>query len=226
MHEHIVIVTGSAPVPPSVSSLIPSGAIVLGVDGGLDHALDAGLRPNGLIGDLDSISPEGLAWADEHATIARHPADKDQTDTELALSFAAAMNPARITLVGGGDRIDHTIAALAALGAKALTSVPEIDGWWGDQHLDVIHGPGRRTLTLQPGSTLSLLAIGQTCRSVTISGVRWPLDERELAPTVGLGISNEVTDPDGRVVVATADSVLTIFDQPSPSTFPPAKELT
>ena len=46
-----------------------------------------------------------------------------------------------------------------------------------------------------------------------------------LAPTVGLGISNEVDDPEGRVVVAPADSVLTIFDRPHESAFTPPKEL-
>ena len=78
----------------------------------------AGLTPAGLIGDLDSMSEEGLAWATQHATIERHPIDKDATDTELAVAFAAGMNPARVVLVaGGGDRLDHTLAAIGALGA-------------------------------------------------------------------------------------------------------------
>ena len=214
MNEHIVVITGSTAVPDAVASRVPHHAIILGVDAGLDHALAAGLRPSGLIGDLDSISDDGLAWAEEHATIARHPTDKDRTDTELALAVAADMSPSRITLVGGGDRLDHTIAALAALGAPNLTSVPTIDAWWGDQHLDVLHGPGRRTLRLVPGSTLSILAVGHRCRSVTISGVRWPLDEARLDPTIGLGVSNEVTDPEGTVEIGTADSVLTVFNRP------------
>lgn len=224
MNEHIVVVTGSAPIPAAVADGLPHEAIVLGVDAGFDHARAAGLRPYGLIGDLDSISADGLAWAEEHATISRHPADKDQTDTELALAFAAEMSPAHLTLVGGGDRLDHTIAALAALGAPHLTSIPTIDGWWGEQHLDVLHGPGRRTLRLEPGSTLSLLAIGHRCRGVSISGVRWPLDDAELRPAAGLGVSNEVTDPDGAVVVSTADSVLTVFDRPALSTPHPPEE--
>jgi thiamine pyrophosphokinase len=53
MNEHIVIVTGASPLPEHVVAWIPSSAIVLGVDGGLDVALAAGLRPSGLFGDLD-----------------------------------------------------------------------------------------------------------------------------------------------------------------------------
>jgi thiamine pyrophosphokinase len=214
VNEHIVIITGTAPLNPRIVDTIPVSAIVLGVDGGLDAALEMGLRPSGLIGDLDSVSDEGIAWAKTHATIARHPTDKVQTDTELALLFAADMQPERLTMIGGGDRLDHTIAALGALAAGRLTSVPVVDGWWNDQHLDIIHGPGRRELRLERGSLLSLMAIGPKCRGVGISGVRWPLDDHDLDPVVGLGVSNEVSDPDGVVQITVSSGVLTVFDVP------------
>jgi len=216
MNEHIVIITGASPLSPRIVDTIPSSTIVLGVDGGLDAALAAGLRPSGLIGDLDSVSNDGLAWAKAHATIARHPTDKTQTDTELALAFAADMQPDRLTMIGGGDRLDHTIAAIGALAARHLTNVPILDGWWNGHHIDVIHGPGRRDLHLEPGSTLSLLAIGPKCNGVGVSGVRWPLDKDRLEPVVGLGMSNEVIDPDGVVPITVSSGVLTIFDVPRP----------
>jgi thiamine pyrophosphokinase len=214
VNERIVIVAGAAPLPPHVVAAIPAEAIVLAVDGGLDSALAAGLRPSGLIGDLDSVSSEGLEWAQAHATVARHPTDKSQTDTELALAFAADMQPERLTMIGGGDRLDHTIAAIGALGAPALTGVPTLDGWWDGQHLDIVHGPGRRELHLVPGSLISLLVLGSRCHGVEIAGVRWPLDGVELASTIGLGVSNEVTDEAGSVHVSTSAGVLTIFNRP------------
>ena len=106
MNEHIVIITGASPLDARIVDTIPASAIVLGVDSGLDAALEAGLHPSGLIGDLDSVSEAGLAWAEAHATVARHPTDKAQTDTELALAFAADMQPQRLTMIGGGDRLD------------------------------------------------------------------------------------------------------------------------
>lgn len=216
MNEPIVIITGASPIPPDVAATVDEAAIVLAVDGGLDHARAAGLSPSGLIGDLDSISEAGLAWAEEHATIARHPTDKDRTDTEIALSFAAAMMPSAITLIGGGSRIDHTIAALGALGAGDLTDVPRLHGWWDGQHVDVLHGPGNTTLHLEPGSTLSLLALGGPCEKVTVTGVRWELDTAELEPVSGLGVSNEVAaDRDGVVDVRLSAGVLFVFDHPA-----------
>jgi len=222
VNERIVIITGASPLAPEVVARIPEGAIVLAVDGGLDHALSAGIQPSGLIGDLDSVTEEGLAWAARHATIDRHPADKEQTDTELALAFAAAMDPLHLTMIGGGDRLDHSLAAIGALGATALTSIPTIDGWWGDQHLEVLHGPGKTVLRLVAGSTLSLLAMHGRCSKVSIRGAKWELDKVTLDPMVGRGISNEVPhsgDDDSNSVVeievSLSSGVLTIFDVPA-----------
>ena len=214
MNEHIVIVTGAAPLPEHVVATIGPSAIVLGADGGLDAALAAGLRPSGLIGDLDSVSDAGHDWARANATIARHPTDKAQTDTELALTFAADMAPERLTMIGGGDRLDHTIAAIGALGGRRLTGVPFLDGWWDGQHLDVIHGPGRRELRLEAGSILSLLALGPPCEGLGVTGVRWPLADHRLEPLIGLGVSNEVADSDGIVHITVSSGVLTVFDHP------------
>ncbi len=194
---------------------IPSASIVLGVDSGFDLALTAGLKPNGLIGDLDSITPEGRAYAEEHVTISSHPPDKNETATELAVAYAVGMAPDRLTLIGGGDRLDHTIAAIGALNAASVTSVPHLDGWWSGQHFDVLHGPSRKKLTLVPDSTLSLLVLGRPCASVSISGVRWPLDDIKLEPVVGLGVSNEVTDENGTVSISVSAGVLTVFNDPA-----------
>lgn len=215
MNEHIVIVTGNQPLPPHVVAAIPDEAIVLAADAGLDLAREAGLAPVGLIGDLDSVSAEGLDWAGAHTTISRHPVDKDRTDTELAVAFAAEMNPVRLTLVGGGDRLDHTLAAIGALGATTLTGIPTIDAWWDGQHLDVVHGPARATLLLRPGSTLSLIALHGPCRNVILDGVRWPLTGADLGPAVGLGVSNEVTAAGGVVSIGVSTGVLTVLDEPA-----------
>ena len=223
MNEHIVIITGASPLDADLVTRLREQAtedtIWIAVDGGLDHALAAGLEPTQLVGDLDSVTEDGLAWAARHADISRHPADKDQTDTELALALAAKYDPERITLIGGGDRLDHTIAGIGALGALGLTSVPVLDSWWGGQHVRVLHGPGAATLRLVPGSTLSLLALHGPCVRVTLSGARWTLDRFDLEPLVGMGVSNEIPGIDGAddpvdVEVTLSGGILTIFDEP------------
>lgn len=209
MNETVVVITGASPIAPGAAEAVPDAAVVIAADGALDHALAAGLTPAGLVGDLDSISEDGLEWARRHATIARHDPDKDHTDTELALAMAAELHPARLVLIGAGERLDHTLGAIGALGQPHLTSIPVIEGWWGGQRLRVLHGPGQATIELDPGATLSLLALHGPCTGVTIDGVRWPLAAATLAPMVGVGLSNVAVDPEVEVRVSTG--VLTIL---------------
>lgn len=215
VNQVVVVVTGAAPLHHRPLEAIPSGAIVLAADGALDHALAAGLEPSGLVGDLDSVSDAGLKWAQAHATIDRHSPAKDHTDTELALIMALDFSPARLILIaGGGDRLDHTITAIGALGHPSLTSIPMIDGWWGEQAFHVLHGPGRRSLGLPVGTTISLVSLHGAATGVSISGVEWPLDRAQLDAVVGLGVSNVTTEESVEITVLSG--VVTVFVAPGP----------
>jgi thiamine pyrophosphokinase len=193
-----------------VVAALPRRAHVVAADGGLDFARDAGLTPDALVGDLDSVSADGLAWANVHAKIISHPADKGATDTELALAYALSLNPARLTLVAGaGDRLDHTLAALGALGAPALDHLDTVEAWWGADHV-YIATPDRPVAVLEPaGTTFSVLAMHGPTTGVSITGARWPLDNVELPPLAGWGVSNEVLDPPVRVAVGAG--ILTVM---------------
>jgi thiamine pyrophosphokinase len=194
-HTVVAVITGAAPLHPRAVAAIPPDAHVIAADGGLDHALAAGLRPALLVGDLDSVSPAGLAWAAAEADVERHPADKDLTDTELALAAATASVPERVMLVAGeGDRLDHTLAAIGALGSPTLVEVPAIEAWWGDTYVRVVHGPGRARLSLPAGTTVSLLALHGACEGVSVEGTKWPLDRVRLEPMSGWGMSNVAVD--------------------------------
>lgn len=209
MTNTVVVITGAAPLSRRAVEAAVPGALLVAADGGLDHARAAGLEPAVLVGDLDSISAGGLAWASEHAEVTRHPPDKDVTDTELALQHAAGLAPERIVLLAGaGDRLDHAIAALGALGAPALAGVAQLAAWWGEDELRVVHGPGQTLLAHAAGTTFSVLAMHGPCVGVTLDGARWPLRDHDLAPMVGLGVSNQVaTSPASAAVTA---GVLTV----------------
>jgi thiamine pyrophosphokinase len=204
----IVVVTGAAPLDRRAVAAIPRDAVVVAADGGLDHARDAGLRPDVLIGDLDSVSAVGLTWAEEHAEIVRHPVDKAATDTELAIAHAVSCRPERILLVAGaGDRLDHAIAALGALGAPPLAAVGSLEAWWGADQLHVLHGPRTVELDLPPGTVFSVLAMHGPARGVSVGGARWPLVDHHLEALVGLGVSNVAEDT---VTVTVRDGIVTV----------------
>ncbi len=212
-----VVVIGALAIAPEVVAMIPADARVIAADGGTDHALAAGLRPEVVIGDLDSITAAGLAWAHTHAEVIAHPPEKDLTDTELALRFVADRHPRRVILLsGGGDRLDHTMAAFGALGAPELTGIPELECWWGGQYAIVLHGPARIRRAVTPGSRLSLLALQGACSGVTVAGTQWALTNAELSALSGHGLSNLAVS--AQIQISLSAGVLTIFfPTPPPS---------
>jgi thiamine pyrophosphokinase len=89
--------------------------LVAAADSGLFSAEAAGIKPDWIIGDMDSIGRRDSACSRLAAyrpeQILRYPADKDYTDTELAVSLLREKGCRRIWIAGGGGgRIDHLFA--------------------------------------------------------------------------------------------------------------------
>ncbi len=185
-----VIVIGGASPPRAVVDVLPTGRFVIAADSGYDHARALGMTVDLLVGDLDSITAAGLAHARSTGVeIEAHPADKDATDTELAIDAAEARGCTEIVGVfGGGDRIDHTLAALFAFTAPQRTAATTL--WWGDTRIVVIHGGEQRSVPTAAGAAFSVLPLHGAADGVGISGARYALDGATLAAGSSLGVSN------------------------------------
>lgn len=207
--SQVVVVVGGGPLSPRALTDLLSSATVIAADSGLDHAVAAGLRPTVLVGDLDSISAHGKMWAYAHELeIDQHPVDKSATDTELALLRAAATEATDLVVLGArGDRFDHALGTLAALGNSALDRFETIQLLLDDTVIHVIHSQHSVTLDLPQNSSFSLLALHGPCRGVEVTGARWPLSDATLESSSTRGISNEST---ALLYVAVADGILTL----------------
>jgi thiamine pyrophosphokinase len=168
--------------------------IIVGADGGTLHALDAGLRPDHVIGDLDSLSNELQERLEEEGvSLHDHPPAKDETDLELALLWAAEQKPdAEILVLGAlGGRPDQEFANLLLLTLPALEgrNVCMVGEDW---QIRLIRGGETLTVCGQPGETVSLIPLGGDARGVTTSGLRYPLDDEVLDFGPARGVSNVV----------------------------------
>jgi len=207
--SQVVVVIGGGPLPSRVATDVDDDATVIAADSGLDHAVAAGLRPNVLVGDLDSISAHGKMWAYAHELeIEQYPLDKDATDTELALMRATKTDADTLLVFGAaGDRFDHALGTIAALGIPALSKFESIRLLLDEAIVYVLH-PGRSVnIDLPLDTVFSLLALHGSCSGVDVTGARWPLDGASLEPHSTRGISNETT---GLLYVAVADGILTL----------------
>jgi len=213
MSLHIAVVIGGGPITPGTTSTPGTASfdLVVAADSGYDAAVDAGLTPTHLVGDLDSISAAGLSAARAAGIpIEPYDPDKDHTDTTLALRRAVALGATNVTLLGPAtsDRLDHLLGALTALGDPVLAG-SEVSGELGGSSVRVLH-PGHTTvLHLEAAGVFSLLALHGPCDGVTVSGARWPLNDARLVPGSTLGVSNEsLGDP---VSIGVREGVLTVI---------------
>ena len=169
-------------------------------DGGALPLMRLGLPPHLVIGDMDSLDAAALdALAAGGAELRRFRRDKDETDLELALLYAAAQGAQAIDIIGAlGGRWDHTLANVA------LLALPELRG----RQVRML-APGQ-TLMLVPGAldipgkvgdTVSLIPLAGPAHGVTTRGLQYPLRDATLSFERARGVSNVLLEPPGRVEV-------------------------
>ena len=191
----IVVTGGSSPDPRLTRLILPSDLVVC-ADSGFDHAESIGLSVDVIVGDLDSISSTGLARARRLGVeVSEARADKNETDTELALAECLLRGVTSVVLLtGGGDRIDHLLGVIAALSDEALDVLERLDAWFGGDHLSIVRPHRPTTIDLAVGSTLSLLALSGPALGVRTSGLEWALNGDTLDSGRAMGVSNRAIE--------------------------------
>lgn len=111
MHRVLIITNGGDITSAVIQQYKSQCDTIIACDGGLQFALDAGVLPDYLIGDLDSYVGELPAEVKESVEVIRFPVEKDDSDTALAIEFAKEHGAKEIFLLGAwGDRADHTLS--------------------------------------------------------------------------------------------------------------------
>ena len=188
-HAPSFLPTATLTDPAAARAEVRQGDRLIAADGGLHHMLALGLRPNVLIGDLDSVTPAEVERAQsEGARVERFPVRKDQTDLELAVRLARAEGAGDILIFGAlGGRWDQTLANLLLLAHTDFRAarIRLVDG---AQQIYLIQSSTR--IEGQPGDTVSLISLQGDARGVTTQGLEYPLHDGPLAFGSTLGISN------------------------------------
>lgn len=167
--------------------------ICIAADVGAINAKILGDTPDIIVGDFDSSRLENLKEEFPKAEITVVPAEKDFTDSELAIETAISKGATEIVIIGGLDgRLDHTITNIYLL--ERLTKngfyVTMTDGKNRIRYIE-------STSTLIPRSYfkyLSLIPRTDKVKGVTVMGCKYPLENANLTKaSAGLTVSNEIT---------------------------------
>jgi thiamine pyrophosphokinase len=185
----LVFANGEMADSESIQGCVEAADLILCADGGAHHALALGLRPDVVIGDLDSLGEGQRDRLGRAGTrFISHPRSKDETDLELALLYAAEQGAMRITvLCARGGRIDHELGNLLLLVHPRLREI-DVRLRSGPQEVRLVCDEA--AFAGAPGDLLSLLPIGGDASGVTTSGLEYPLRDEMLRLGPARGISN------------------------------------
>lgn len=182
------IYTGGEVFPENITEHPKGDDLCIAADSGFHNAKKCGDRVDILVGDLDSIGKYRL---DAKTEVLQVPAEKDVTDTHLAVETAIERGANELVIIGGfGGRADHMLSNLAILEDLAARGVYAV----------MLNGQNRArflrsTSTLIPKSGyryVSILAVDPIVKGVSVEGCKYSLKNAKLTRPFQYAVSNEV----------------------------------
>lgn len=180
-----VTLVGGGPLrPEDLRAALDAAPRLVAADGGANQLLEMGFSPEAVIGDLDSLSP-----TTREILAGRLHLIPEQVTTDFDKALRHISAPFVLALGFSGGRLDHELAALAALSYHPARICVLMTG-----HDLVFLAPKSMELRLDPGCRLSLFPLGAVHGKA--EGLLWPLDGLTFTPDGRLGTSNEVSAPE------------------------------
>ncbi len=199
----IIIANGDLDDPDYYFNLIGNTDYIICVNGGSSHALAIGVRPDLLIGDLDSLPNEvRRKTMNANPELREYPAAKDKSDLELALEYALELKPDRIIILGalGGERADHGFINILLLNLCLKRNIPALIV---DETHEVSLHDKSFVIDGNRGDVLSLFALSEAVHSISTKGLKYPLINEDLFFSSSRGLSNEFTAGQATVTFST-----------------------
>jgi thiamine pyrophosphokinase len=196
------IFLNGVPDPPDLLRSVAGRAdLVVAADGGARCALDAGVVPDLVVGDMDSLGEAGVREVEERgALLERHPLRKDKMDGHLAIIAAAERGATDVDLLcaTGGSVSSFFAVPHILLAAERMSLRATMIAGWGQAF---VLEAGSRKVSGDPRDSVSVFPFTGPATGVTLEGFSYPLEDARLEIGDTLGFHNELLDRVGRVSV-------------------------
>lgn len=170
--------------------------LIIAVDAGLKAAVNMGVIPDFAVGDFDTLDSGKLqAYSEKFQGKMKfqiHKPEKDETDTELALSTAAEQGADEIHVIGAlGGRMDHELSNIQLLlyardkGVKAVIYDERNKIYLAEKEM-------RFDGNAQYGVYISFVPLTYEVHGISLKGFKYPLDNYNARMGKSILISNEI----------------------------------
>lgn len=176
---------------------------MIAADSGMNFLHRNGITPDIIAGDFDSVETSSLQYfrgLNDVQVIKLNPI-KDDTDTEFVIREAIRRGATEITVLGAtGTRMDHVLANinLLGIGLEEGISIQLLDK---HNRIRMISDSVEITKTEQFGNYVSILPVKGDAKGVTLEGMKYPLQNTDVASFSSLGVSNEIVADVARISV-------------------------
>jgi thiamine pyrophosphokinase len=180
-----------------------ASAYIIAADAGYETLIAKGISPDLVVGDFDSLKS-----LPEHPNIITVPAEKNDTDTSLAIKEGLARGFKTFIVDGGtGGRLDHTFANIQLLKEIAQNDANGIL-LGKDICLTAI---ANQTISFKPVAKgfISVFAFGEKAEGVTLEGLKYKLDNATLTDNYPIGTSNEFIGKPATISVRSGTLLIT-----------------
>lgn len=182
-----LLIGNGEPVPADFLKRLASAAdFVLAADGGANKAVSAGVTPQAVIGDLDSVLPQTRRACPDTEFI--HVGNQNNTDLEKALNWLLEKGFTACEIVCGvGGRWDFSLGNFLSVYpyAAKINLVFKGPGW------NIYPLTCGGTFPCKPGGHVSVIPVTD-CPDVTLQGLQFPLEHADLKlGGTGLTLSNK-----------------------------------
>ena len=188
----VVVANGDLEDLAFYKNLVKPDDFIICANGGCGYALAIGLKPDLVIGDLDSLNQndqEKIHRLDPE--LIQHPTAKDKSDLELAIDKAVKMKPGEILIIGalGGKRADHAFINMLLLNTPLQHDIP---ARIVDRTHNVFIIKNKAIIEGKSGDYFSLFALTGEAGGITTEGLKYSLKGDTLHFASTLGLSNEL----------------------------------
>ena len=168
-----LFLNGTPPAKKLVKKLVFDNDKIICADGAYDYLKAYNIKPDVLIGDMDSVSE--IPNNDDIKVL--HLRNSENNDLEKALDYCIKNDFRDICIFGAdGKRMDHAIVNLATL--SSYSNLLNIEIISNDEYMRFLK-PGEYGFSGKRGQRFSLLAI-HTADEITLINARFPLNNETL----------------------------------------------
>jgi thiamine pyrophosphokinase len=182
------VLIGNGEYSPSdkYNHILDNAKCIICADGGANYAYRQQLKPDWIIGDLDSIEPEVLKYfRRQHISILKLKSQQNN-DLEKAIRKAIQLGHQQLILIGFfGQKLDQTLATIQVV-KKYLRKVRLV--LYSSPYEIYPLQPGKYTFPAKPGDQVSIFGFPRAY-GITTTGLRWTLTNENLSEG-SRGVSN------------------------------------